>query len=100
MSSKILKTMLAADLEKRYQSTDELAHDLEYFIYGTGYGPTVVTLEKYMRNVIPSLYAVNSNSAPIPAVATSLRKLQPKSAHVTEPPDRQYLLPTADSIHN
>ena len=59
---KILKSMLAVEVEQRYQSTDELAHDLEYFIYGTGYGPTVVTLEKYMRNVIPCLYEVNSNS--------------------------------------
>lgn len=59
---KILKSMLAVEVEKRYQSTDELAHDLEYFIYGTGYGPTVVTLEKYMRNVIPCLYEINSNS--------------------------------------
>ena len=62
---KILKSMLAKDVENRYQSTDELAHDLEYFIYGSGYGPTVVTLEKYLRNVIPDLYAINSNSQPL-----------------------------------
>ena len=52
----ILKTMLSESPEKRYQSTDELAHDLELFIYGKGYGPTVVTLEKYMRNLAPELY--------------------------------------------
>ena len=62
---KILETMLAVDVDKRYQSTDELAHDLEYFIYGSGYGPTVVTLEKYMRQIVPGLYDVNSNSESI-----------------------------------
>ena len=80
----ILKTMLAADVEKRYQSTDELAHDLEYFIYGTGYGPTVVTLEKYMRNVIPSLYSVNSNSAPI----SSRSHFAPEASTQIGPRDR------------
>lgn len=52
----LLKTMLAADPGKRYQSTDELAQDLELYIYGKGYGPTVVTLEKYLRQVAPELY--------------------------------------------
>lgn len=62
---KILETMLSTDVDKRYQSTDELAYDLEYFIYGSGYGPTVVTLEKYLRRLVPGLYDVNSNSEPI-----------------------------------
>ena len=42
----ILKTMLAEEPANRYQATDELARDLELYIYGKGYGPTVVTLEK------------------------------------------------------
>ena len=52
----LLKKMLAEDPGKRYQSTDELAQDLELYIYGKGYGPTVVTLEKYLRQVAPELY--------------------------------------------
>ena len=64
---RILETMLAVDIDKRYRSTDELAHDLEYFIYSSGYGPTVVTLEKYMRQVAPWLYRVNSNTEPVSA---------------------------------
>ncbi len=52
----LLKTMLAEDPDQRFQSTDELAQELELFIYGKGYGPTVVTLEKYMRQIAPELY--------------------------------------------
>ena len=55
---KILKRMLDPEPDGRYASTDELAHDLEYFIYRKGYGPTVVTLEKYLRELCPSLYQV------------------------------------------
>jgi serine/threonine protein kinase len=52
----ILKKMLAEDPADRYQSTGELARDLEVFIYGHGYGPTVVTLESYLRELAPDLY--------------------------------------------
>ena len=45
----ILKRMLAIEPSARYQSTDELARDLEYHIYKDGYGPTIVTLANYMR---------------------------------------------------
>ena len=58
----ILQQMLALDPEKRFQSTDELAHDLEFYIYGKGYGPTVVTLEKYLRQIAPALYEVHNDS--------------------------------------
>ena len=58
----ILKQMLADDITKRFQSTDELAHDLEYYIYGKGYGPTVVTLEKYLRGVAPELYEAHGDA--------------------------------------
>ena len=37
-------------------SDAELAHDLEYFIYHKGYGPTIVTLENYLRQLCPELY--------------------------------------------
>jgi hypothetical protein len=40
--------MLAADVGERYDDTSRLARDLEYHIYHTGYGPTVVTLEDYL----------------------------------------------------
>jgi len=52
----ILDGMLETDPEKRFADTDKLGHDLEYFIYHKGYGPTVVTLEKYLRELCPSLY--------------------------------------------
>jgi serine/threonine protein kinase len=52
----ILRRMLAIDPSERYQSTDELAQDLEYYIYKDGYGPTIVALANYMRERLPQLY--------------------------------------------
>jgi len=52
----ILKKMLVKDLDARYADTSQVAYDLEYFIYREGYGPTVVTLENYLRQNFPYLY--------------------------------------------
>ena len=53
---KILLKSLERDLSRRYQDAGDMGHDLEYFMYHKGYGPTIVTLEKYMRNHFPHLY--------------------------------------------
>lgn len=53
----ILRKMLATDPNDRYQKTDELARELEYYIYKDGYGPTIVTLSNYMRQQMPYLYS-------------------------------------------
>ncbi len=55
--SLILRRMLAADPADRYGDTAELARDLEYFIYKDGYGPTIVTLADYMRELMPGRFA-------------------------------------------
>lgn len=52
----IMRRMLAPEPESRYDSMAGLAYDLEYFIYNKGYGPTVVTLERYLRENFPFLY--------------------------------------------
>lgn len=51
----ILKRTLSVDPGERYSDTDKLAYDLEYHIYHKGYGPTVVTLEKYLQKHFPYL---------------------------------------------
>ncbi|OGV79354.1 MAG: hypothetical protein A3K19_31425 [Lentisphaerae bacterium RIFOXYB12_FULL_65_16] len=56
----IMRRMLALDQAERYDSTAKLAHDLEYFIYHKGYGPTVVSLEKYLRENFPFLYVIGN----------------------------------------
>ncbi len=53
---KILKKMLDPTPEQRYQSTNILARDLEYYIYKDGYGPTIQTIESYLREHFPHLY--------------------------------------------
>jgi len=47
----ILHHCLARDLAHRYASADLLMHDLEYYIYHAGYGPTNETLGKFIREL-------------------------------------------------
>jgi eukaryotic-like serine/threonine-protein kinase len=49
--NKILHSCLTRDLTRRYASADQLMHDLEYYIYHSGYGPTNETLGKFIREL-------------------------------------------------
>ena len=53
----IMHRMLAPAPDDRYSDTAALAHDLEYYIYREGYGPTVVALENYLRKNFAYLYS-------------------------------------------
>lgn len=52
----ILKRMLSAFPEDRYECSNQLARDLEHYIYKDGYGPTIQTVENYMREHFSELY--------------------------------------------
>jgi len=52
----MLRRMLAADPADRYDNTARLARELEYYIYKDGYGPTIVTLADYMRELMPGRF--------------------------------------------
>ncbi len=52
----ILRNMLATAPEERYPDTSTLARELEYHIYKDGYGPTIVTLANYMKEVMPGIF--------------------------------------------
>jgi len=52
----ILEKCLALRPDERYESTDALAKDLEFYIYKDGYGPTIQALEAYMRKQFAYLY--------------------------------------------
>ncbi len=52
----IMMKSLERDLTQRYQDAGKMGYDLEYFMYHKGYGPTIVTLEKYMRQHFPHIY--------------------------------------------
>jgi eukaryotic-like serine/threonine-protein kinase len=56
----ILHHCLTRDLARRYATADELMYDLEFYIYGTGYGPTNETLGKYIRELFGQLVPVAS----------------------------------------
>ena len=58
----IFRNALAKDPENRYTETSEFARDLEYAIYKDGYGPTIKTLENYLRKQFPYLYGVNQGA--------------------------------------
>jgi serine/threonine protein kinase len=59
----ILERLLQLEPLRRYGATDQLAYDLEYAIYNKGYGPTVVTLENYLRRRFTGLYLVGTSPA-------------------------------------
>jgi serine/threonine-protein kinase len=46
---------LERDREKRYQTASEMVHDLEYYMYNNRYGPTNMTLAKYLHELFPEL---------------------------------------------
>ncbi len=46
---------LERDREKRYQTASEMVHDLEYYMYNGRYGPTSMTLAKYLHEIFPEL---------------------------------------------
>ena len=52
----ILKRMLATDPAERFESSADLARVLEYYIYKDGYGPTIVSLAEYMRQIMPGRF--------------------------------------------
>lgn len=52
---RILNKALERDEEKRYQGAGEMGYDLEYYMYHNRFGPTNVTLEKYLRSLFPNL---------------------------------------------
>lgn len=54
---KILQRMLAEKPSDRYESCADLARSLEYYIYKDGYGPTIVSLAEYMRDLMPGRFA-------------------------------------------
>lgn len=56
----ILEKMLSRDPAERYTDTATLARELEYFIYKDGYGPTIVTLAEYMKELLPARFGGRS----------------------------------------
>ncbi len=47
----LLHHCLTRDLARRYATADQLMYELEYYIYGAGYGPTNETLGKFIREL-------------------------------------------------
>jgi serine/threonine-protein kinase len=50
-----LRKLLEFDVEKRYQTADQVVKDLEMFMYGGGYGPTNEKLAIYLDKLFPEV---------------------------------------------
>lgn len=57
----ILFKAIQVDPKNRYQTTEGMCTELEYYIYKDGYGPTIVTLENFLRKNFPELYIANKS---------------------------------------
>jgi serine/threonine protein kinase len=82
----ILERMLQLDPLRRYGATDQLAYDLEYAIYHKGYGPTVVTLENYLRQHFGGLYLVGTPPPRLSMAGDTIAIPTTLSEVSTEPP--------------
>lgn len=49
----ILEKCLASSPDERYETAGKLGYDLEYSMYHKGYGPTIQTLARYLRQLVP-----------------------------------------------
>ncbi|MBI2346985.1 MAG: PDZ domain-containing protein, partial [Deltaproteobacteria bacterium] len=54
---RIVLTALQRDPARRYADAHAMSYALEHFLYHKGYGPTIVTVEEYLRRHLPELYA-------------------------------------------
>ncbi|RMH56944.1 MAG: serine/threonine protein kinase [Candidatus Hydrogenedentota bacterium] len=52
---RIVLRAIATEKDQRYGDTGAFASDLEHAIYDKGYGPTFVTLAKYLHKVFPQI---------------------------------------------
>ncbi len=53
---RILLKALERDVNKRHQDAGRMGYELEYYMYHNRFGPTNVTLEKYMNRLFPELF--------------------------------------------
>ncbi|MFT5130305.1 MAG: serine/threonine protein kinase [Rhodothermales bacterium] len=86
----ILKRCLALAPEDRYEETAALARDLEYEIYKDGYGPTIQTLESYLRDQFPYLYRTGGGT---PGLASSEQRTA-----VAADPDATLVFPERTAV--
>lgn len=66
--NEIIMRCLQKDKTKRFQTAGDLGYALEYHMYHKGYGPTIVTLAKYMAHLFPDkqFYAPESRGDNLP----------------------------------
>ncbi|MDD3118230.1 MAG: serine/threonine-protein kinase [Victivallales bacterium] len=70
----LLRRMLAQRPEDRFADTSELARSLEYHIYKDGYGPTIVSLAAYMKELLPGIFQPEAKRETMPHNLTDAGK--------------------------
>ena len=74
----VLERALDPDPAERFDLSSEMATALEFVIYRDGYGPTIQTVEAYLRKEFPFLYQIPERPAekapaPDPGAATLIQ---------------------------
>jgi serine/threonine-protein kinase len=73
---KILDKTLKLERPERYQTAGEMGYDLEYYMYHDRFGPTNVTLAKYLKKLFPERV---QHSGPIPPTDSGRLRAKPKA---------------------
>jgi serine/threonine-protein kinase len=60
----VVRRSLERDPWKRFPDAGEMGYDLEYLMYKKGFGPTILSLETYLRQLFPDLYAEPQGEKP------------------------------------
>lgn len=87
----LLAKMMAKKPGDRYNDTAELAHDLEYYIYKNGYGPTIVTLSEYMKKTLPGVFCRDDDGSETKTISVPNSKTAPLPMDKTVVMDRSEL---------
>ncbi len=82
----ILKRALQRDPRKRYASAAEMGGACEHFLYDNGYGPTNLTLKRYLHSLFPAPVARPAQERPVtgtPVIEGGLVPLPPDGSAAT-----------------
>lgn len=80
MLEEIVERAVRTEPRDRYQEAGKFGYDLEYYMYHKGYGPTIVTMENYLKEIFPAFGNVTKpEDSSLPETAFLSRPAEPGS---------------------